>query len=234
MKQILSCSALCLAALAVTHTATAQERPTDFGDQGQLAVSAERLFGLVHSSTTTESDTAEAVSTAFTFALLGNPLSPLTTNYSTPRVALDYFVTRRFSIGGAVGFFSTSVGSETRVGGQVVTEGEDATLTGFTFAPRVGYAVNFNDAVGVWLRGGLTYLTVSSESGGSELSSNQLALTLEAPFYFEPVPHVAFTFGPTLDLGLSGSTEVGGGGFSQSRDVTGTDIGAQASLTVYY
>ena len=61
-----------------------------------------------------------------------------------------------------------------------------------------------------------------------------VALTVEAPFAFTFFPHVVFTAGPTLDIGLSGSiSEDLGGGQSASEDYSATEFGLQAGLLVY-
>jgi hypothetical protein len=96
----------------------------------------------------------------------------------------------------------------------------------------------FKDAIGIWPRGGLTYVSGGSEQDdGDEFSSSQLALTLEVPFVFVPVPHVAFTAGPTLDLGLSGSIEndpAAPNANTTENDFKVTDFGLQVGMCAYF
>jgi len=99
----------------------------------------------------------------------------------------------------------------------------------------------FTPLLGIWPRGGITWLIASSESasGNTKTSSNRLALTMEVPLVITPVPHAGFTVGPTLDLGLSGSDEIKntddmGVTTTLKQDVVGTDFGIQAGLFVYF
>ena len=94
------------------------------------------------------------------------------------------------------------------------------------FAPRVGWSFMFADWVGIWPRGGFTYRSFGSGNG----SGHVVALTVEAPFTFCFIPHVVFTAGPTLDLGLGGSIDNTTGNVTTSIDFSSTEIGVQTAL----
>jgi hypothetical protein len=217
---------------AVTLLAAPAAWAEDFATQGQVAVSAERLAGLVWSRQTTEVGESERTNKATSITLLSNRVTGLLSPYAQPRVGIDYFAIDGLSVGGAISYFTVSTSSE--------EDGEDdddgATLSGFSLSPRVGYAFMFNETVGLWPRGGITYATTSTsiDDSDSETSANHLALSIEAPLVITPVEHVAFTIAPSLDLGLSGSEERPRGDETEEQDVTATDFGVQAGLLVYF
>jgi len=218
MKRSFQC-AFGTAALLLSSSAWAQ----DFSAKGQLAISAERLFGFVHDSATLDGNTTKTD----TISLLSSPLivgsSGVWGGFGTPRVAGDYFVIDHLSVGGAIGYAHWSVSTPNGP----VTTSVDA--DSFTFAPRAGYFFGFTDIVGIWPRAGFTYKTYSSGNN----SGHDLALTIEAPFMFTVIPHVAFWGGPTLDVGLSGSQSQKVGTTTRSVDFNATEIGIQTGLVGY-
>ena len=221
-SRILQC-ALGTTALLVSSSAGAQT----FGEKGQLAISAERLFGYVHDSSTVTEAGVDTTTKTDSFTLLSSTLTPGNIGagglaYSAPRVAGDYFVIDHLSVGAALGYSHVSYTRPVTANTNVETSGDS-----WTFAPRAGYSFLFNDMIGIWPRGGFTYRTFSSGSDGGHV----LALTLEAPFTFSLIPHVVFTAGPTLDLGLSGSIDnTAAAGTTNSNDFSATEIGLQTAL----
>jgi len=222
MKRSLQC-AVGAAAFLFSSGAWAQ----NFGTRGEFAISAERLFGFVHSSNTTTVNNVDRTTKYDTFSLLSNPLGGLFSVYGAARIGADYFVTDGFSVGLALGYDHV---------GTSAPNSPDSSLSVFTFAPRAGYAYMFSDVVGIWPRGGITYMSLSSSNDGvanSDLGGHQLALTLEAPLVIAPVPHAAFTIGPTFDIGLDGSSDTTVGNVKVSTDTTQTAIGVQAGMLIY-
>jgi hypothetical protein len=218
--------------------ASAQEK---LGSDGQFALSVDRVFGVVFASESTkQGDTAQTVSVT-SVSLLTNPLHSLTTSYSFPRVAADYLTAGGVTLGAALGF-STVSGSAEVEQGSLSAEEDTGSGSGFLLVPRVGYVLMFQDEIGIWPRGGVSYVTVSAESddGTVDTSANRLALTLEVPLVISPVPHAGFSIGPTLDLGLSGSNEatttnpLTNTQTTGERDVTGTELGLQAGVFLYF
>jgi hypothetical protein len=231
----------CLVLSAVVLAAPAAYAQ-DFGKEGQIAVGAERLFGVVHTSVTEEEGDVSVTFSHTNISLLisrsnssGGGAFPL--GYSFPRIAGDYFVIDGLSVGGSLGVYTHSGNLETE-GDGVSVEADTGSITGFLFEPRVGYAFMFSDMIGIWPRGGITFLSESSENADNdERSSSSLALTLECPLVINPVPHVVFGIGPTFDLGLTGSNEVNPSepmAPTSETDLTMHDIGLQASLTAYF
>lgn len=173
--------------------------PTGFGDGGQFVLSAERLFGYTFSHRTGFPNTN-------TFTLFSQPFGAATFAYASPRIGFDYFVTKAISAGGSVSFYRT-------------TGNGDA--TGLQVAPRVGYGTKVGPWLDVWPRVGVTY----AYSTGGGVSLHYLALTVEALAVIEVAQHLSITFGPTLDLGLSGGTSTGG-------SFKNTDVGVYFGLAL--
>lgn len=222
-----------LAALCATSAAHAQER---FGKQGQFAVSAERLFGVVHSTqTATQADGTEDTENFTQVSLLSTQFGSFATIYTTPRVGLDYFIIDGLTLGAAFGVFSVS-STVSRAGNPDV---DGPTVNGVIVAPRIGYAYMFTDVVGIWPRGGITYWAFGTKDNTGppdETSVHLLALTLEAPLVISPVPHAGFLVSPIFDIGLSGSTERKDGqtGVTTSRDFKATEYGLEAGMFLYF
>ena len=228
MKRTFQC-AFAAAALLASSSAWAQ----DFGKKGQLAISAERLFGFTYDSSSVSAPTGDADSSTTGFSLLSSAPSASGSNaawfgYGAPRVAGDYFVIDHLSLGAALGYAHVSVTNQpVGLGGNETTDSGHT----ITFAPRAGYAIAFTNLIGFWPRAGFTYV---SDTAGPR-SAHNLALTLEAPFTFNVVPHVVFWAAPTLDIGFTGSaSRDGGNGTTLSNDFHATEFGIQTALVAYF
>ena len=230
MKRTLQCAFAATAILA-SSSAWAQT----FGEKGQTAISGERLFGFTYDSARVTQNGQDTTASVTHFSLLSSPVvvgggggnAGVWAGFNSPRVAGDYFVINRLSVGAALGYAHWS--RTVTLPGPV----DDDTTSGesFTFAPRVGYFLTFTDKIGFWPRGGLTYRSYSAENAGG----HDLAFTLEAPFAFTVIPHVAFWAGPTADLGFTGSQHVqAGNGTTTSVDFNAMAIGIQTGLVVYF
>ena len=227
VRTALAALALCVVASPVSAQWSEDSRSfasrRGFGAKSQLSISAERIFGFVSSTETTEPGMLEISTTTQTIGFIaqGQASSP----YSVPRLALDYFVADGVSVGGSIGYATSSSETETSGGGTSVTMEGDTTTT-FLFTFRGGYAHMFSRSAGIWPRLGFTYHSVGSEDpdGNSEFTVSGLALGLEVQFVLSPVEHFAFTVGPSFDVGLGGSSEASNGGTSVETDTTITDI----------
>jgi hypothetical protein len=223
MKRSLQC-AFGMAALFVSSSACAQT----FGNKGQLAISAERLFGFYHDSATVSANNTDVTTKSDSFSLLTSPIAlqgAATWSYGSPRVAGDYFVIDHLSVGAALGYSHISM-DVPGLGGTTTTTSGDS----FLFAPRAGWAYMFSDIVGIWPRAGFTYRTLSAGNN----SAHDFAFTAEVPFIFTVIPHVGFWAGPTLDLGISGSQSNTTGAVTRSVDFNATEIGIQTGMTAYF
>jgi hypothetical protein len=208
MSRTLSC-AITLLLLTLAGKAGAQEPA--FGDKGHVAMSVERLFGFVHTSETRSAvGGGSNTQSQDTFTLLTNPVA-VASGYAWPRVGFDVFITSRVSVGAAAGYFNVSP--------------PNGSLSGFVFAPRVGYAGYLGPRIAIWPRGGFTFEQVSNDS----TKRTAFALTLEAPLAVLISPRIAILIGPTLDLPLSGTLTV----TNVSTDDKFTEFGLQAGLLVF-
>jgi hypothetical protein len=229
MKRTLQ-AAFAAAAMLASSSAWAQ----NFGEKGQIAISAERLFGFTYDSARVTVNGQDSKGSVTHFSLLSSPVTVniggngVWAGYGSPRVAGDYFVIDRLSVGAALGYAHWSLTTQPAGPGA-----NETTTTGdsFTFAPRAGYLFMFNDKIGIWPRGGFTYRTFSA----ANQSGHDFALTIEAPFAFTLIPHVVFWGGPTLDLGLTGSQNIGqANGSTTSVDFNATEFGIQTGLVVFF
>lgn len=229
----------------VSSASSAGAEESEFARKGQIAVSAERLFGLVSSSDKQTQSAAggdmKTTTTALHVNLLVNAPTAPATGYSFARVAGDYFIIDGLSLGAALGFASLS-GSVERSSANTTQNNDLDSGTAGLIAPRVGYAYMFTPMLGIWPRGGFTYVGGGSSSadGTREASARHTALTLEVPFVIAPLAHVAFLAVPTLDLGLGGAVESTlkepqtNTSITTHVSSTVTDIGLQASMVAYF
>jgi len=201
---------------AVAREAVAAEPA--LGDTGHFALSAERLFGYAHSSSdTTITSGVQTTQSTDSFTLFTSPAAGASTGYGWPRIAFDAFVARGVSVGGALGI------------AHIAPDNGDS-LTGFLVAPRAGYALRLTPHLFLWPRLGFTYRQYSTNpaDGGADLTVSAYAITLEAPLAIAVAPRVALQLSPTFDIGVGGSTSLGGA----SVDSSTTDFGVFAGLLI--
>jgi hypothetical protein len=191
-----------------------QEEGADFGKAYQLVVSADRLFGYMHSSETLSYAGVDRTSSSTNVSIFGSPFASLAASYAAPRLAFDGFVTDGLSIGGSVSYFWTST--------QPVGSTNSNSIDGFMIMPRVGYALPFGQAAAIWPRIGFSYLHAS----GAGSTASLYAVTFEVPVVIVLGPHVALLAGPTFDLGVGGSENQN----SVTIDAKETDIGIQFGI----
>ena len=173
--------ALGLAGATIVRPASAQA----FGNQGDLAFSAERFMGVYFYDEPPGGPGPQNNSSSTHIGIGIAPIGASTSPYLLPRLGVDYFVIDSLSIGGSLGF------------GDFDPDGANNSTSGAIISPRVGYALEFSKVFGFWPRGGFTYRNFGS--------NEEFALTLEAMFYAAPVEHFAITFGPLMDLGIAGT-----------------------------
>src|SRR5581483_11436686 len=138
----------------------------------------------------------------------------------------DAFVGQSVSLGGSLTYFHLSQSGN----------GSSDTVSGFLIAPRLGFAARLGPSVWLWPRAGITYASFSTGVGaGLSQDSSLLAATVEAPVAVALGPQAILLIGPTVDLGLSGSTKTNGdiGIGTPSSDIKETDIGLQVSFLFY-
>ena len=264
-----------LSVLVAFLPGTAWGQAASFGRAGQFAVSGERLLGVfVHKAETDLNTTAtgggpaggsvtvdaSTETDATEFVLLGN--SDQVGPAGAPRIAFDFFPIDGLSIGGALLYEHHSAENDTT--GTATFMGQslaiDRTQTEidtsvFGIAPRVGYAYMFTPNVGIWPRGGISYVTSNSEeketvtdtTGGggvqttdTETTINHLSVAIDAMLVLSPVEHVGFGIGPFVEIPLSGDIEVSATQVNPDvqsdgdGDVKVTSYGLSSSLIVWF
>ena len=168
----------------ICGTAAAQVAP-GFGAQGQLAISAERLFGIEYARASFDPpNNGPGFYHSSTIIGFGWSYQGLASSFIQPRAGIDYFVVNNLSLGGAIGLYS-GAGHDPQVGD-----------TGFLFAPRVGYAIDLGSVASFWPRGGITYY--------SHGDYHNVGITGEANFALFPRPNWAFLITPHFDMGPFG------------------------------
>ena len=186
----------------ICGSAAAQVAP-GFGAQGQLAISAERLFGIEYSKSSFDGrNGAPGYYRSATIIGFGWSNQGRQSSFVEPRAGIDYFVINSLSLGGALGIYSAS--------------GHNANepVSGFLFAPRVGYAIDLGSVASFWPRGGITYY--------SHGDYHNVGITGEANFALFPRPNWAFLIQPHFDLGPFGG---GSNGDSYSEFAIGAQLG---------
>jgi hypothetical protein len=150
-----------------------------FGAVGQMVVSSDIEFAIVHSSQGNNSSTN----------ILIQP-------------ALDYFIAPNISVGGMVGFGKGSFSSST--GGITIDSGDTTTIG---FAVRGGYNLAINDMLSFWARISLGYNHTSFSVAGMDVSGYNVPLDIFAPLLWHPADHFFIGLGPVLSVELANSVE---------------------------
>ena len=225
-----------LAFACATATAWAQGKVDNIGNAGGIVIGGERLAGGYYTKNTTRIEQQQTVGgTTFTsetetetratsWAIFGHDAASPT---EIPRLALDYFVIDGLSLGGSFMFLRNHVelDGEQRVSGGGMTQttsldGGDTTQQTLIFHPRIGYAIAFNEYIGVWPRAGFSYTHIERRTtdsvttpGGLQQSVEDKTtivftnLTLEGLLFVSPFSSFAFVGGPFADIGLGGKSE---------------------------
>lgn len=209
----------------------------NLGEEFQVVFGVDRTMGLAIDSWKVEGSGTTATNKSTSFSLFGAGAG----TSMIPRFGLDFFVTEGVSVGGSLFFSTQSTKDEIEAGG-TTNESDGPKTTTFGFAPRVGYAMPFDETFSFWPRAGITYLsrsvTVTDTTTNTESKASQSALdfTVEAMFGISPFSHFAMLVGPYLDLGLSGSEDLepGGGAPKVENDAKLTSFGIAVSVLGYY
>ncbi len=225
------------ACVLASPAAWAQAPIDNIGAGGQLVVGVERVAGAVFQSesTHTPGNGTDIPSHGSTdkYTTIGLLAVNAPTPSSTPRVAVDYFVTNGLSLGAGLMYWSNAPSHE--INGQTTS---DPTTHEFLIQPRIGYALVLDDTFAIWPRAGFQYAHASVGS----YSASRGDVTVDAMLGISPIKHVVFLVGPMLDVGVTGSQDyrVGTGGgagavtSTGSSDVKLTSFGLTAGLAAYF
>lgn len=193
------------------------------GAKGQLILTADRLFPAF--SYTSVSTTENVNNTKTTVTDKGTSLVMLVGSepevasvHTIPRVAFDFTVIDRLTLGGSVLLaFGLSGTKKTEVvAGPMTTTAEidSPSRNIFGISPRVGYIFPLGQVVGFWLRGGFSFYSdktreqaiVGNAVTRTETNTRNLfSVDLDPQFAIAPIPHFFFHVGPLMNVTLSGS-----------------------------
>jgi hypothetical protein len=239
-------------AFALVMTAAASSSAQDargFGTKGQLIFSADRLvplFAYTSNKVSFGDGSSQSVhSTSLSVlpnlnGLGGSNNSPVF--YNVPRLAFDYTIIDRLTLGGSIAFAVTpGAGVDSKDGAGRTVSTDAATTTYFSIAPRVGYILPLSEMFAFWPRGGLSFHTLSTKAPDQNTtrtdSFNQWAINLEAMFALVPVQNFFFLAGPVIDIPLTGTTKSevtrNGATVSQSNDFSSFHTGLSVGLGGY-
>jgi hypothetical protein len=187
MKRLLSFSAVLVAASLGAVPAQAQL----LGAQGDAIFSGERLFG-VRGEHWVEHLPAPLPTVETTDTVIAFGFATQHVPYNIPRLAFDYMIKDKLSLGGSLGFALSNVESN--------ADRAYNPPTLFMISPRVGYLHMFGRVAGIWPRAGLTYHNANSDGFYKE---SGLALNLECMFPIVMAAHFGMEVGLTFDQSLT-------------------------------
>lgn len=163
--------------------------------------------------------------------------------FAVPRLAFDGMFKNGLTLGGSLSYLVTS--SKTEVSqGTSKTSSDEPTTSLFLLAARVGVVLPASPAVGVWLRGGVTRISRSTDIREINLSTGEsrttedsstttlVDLTLDPQLVISPMPHVGITVGAALDIGFAGTQERSNS--TLTHDVTASSYGVTAGLVAIF
>jgi hypothetical protein len=274
-------AAISLASLLVSSAALAQQagKVDNIGNAGQFVFGVDRVTGLAFNHVTnrqtttvvvnpitgaTATDTQKTRDTYTQVSFLGSSQPPiLSTGYPVPvlvpRLAFDYLPIDGLTVGGS--FMVIHQTGETKA--QDTTPGfpndlgnkHEVSSTLVLFEPRVGYALPFNNILGLWPRAGFEWYHASTSDrdlartpaqGSSKAwgRGDLYQLALEVMLVISPFPHVAILVGPYADIGLGGSGRMWASdtnpagvttiGPSQEQHPLMNSFGLTSSLVAYF
>jgi hypothetical protein len=213
----------------------------NLGEEMQVVFGVDRVMGISFDRHKLEpdgggsrTDKATNVSLFGSYPGAGGDDAVATTN--SPRLALDFFVTEGFSIGGSFFVMSTSVSRDVEPDPAGTASGDVGSGVIWGIHPRIGYAMAFDETFSIWPRAGITYWKAAWEDDdGNESNLNGLALTGEVMLGISPFSHFAMLVGPYVDLGVSGTAEdKPSSGPATDVDSTLTSFGLAVSIVAYY
>jgi hypothetical protein len=154
-----------------------------------------------------------------------------------PRVAFDFVVASGLTLGGSIGYATTSGEYKTDTGDGTSTTFDFSDNSAFFFTPRIGYLIPTSAVLTIWLRGGLAIYSVTSEEPSPstyKVTYSGTQLALDPMLVFTPVDHVGILLGPALDIAMSGNWEASDSGTSVEGDFRLSSFGVAAGLAAFF
>ncbi len=226
---------LAASSVATSAHAAGHGDANGFGEKSELIISADRLVPLFSFTRVSRTDTDNNVE--LTDSRTGTGLSLLfgrnvgisedflrfpVNVHTLPRVAGDFTIIPRLTIGAAIAFGFGLGGTdknESVQGGQVITRSTDSPrATAIGLVPRVGYILPLGDILAFWPRLGFGFYSVSAkqdtiDNNGAvtqttSLTDTLFSLDLDPQLAIVPTEHFFFHVGPIINIPLSGRRSV--------------------------
>jgi hypothetical protein len=243
--------ALVLTILTVAPRSAEAQRAHGMADKGHLFLAADRIMPILaveRTSTSFQQNDAtitDSVSRTSTVLMLSSPLDRLTV-HTIPRAGVDYAVIDHLTVGGFVALGFGLGGSNSRevvrpnVKNETSQDAGTGTLVGV--GPRVGYILPVGDVLALWLRGGLSFYSLSNRAYVDEnnvqvrnsTTTTSLSLDLDPQLSIVPTEHFFLGVGPLVNIPITGSRSVesvrGNQTTKVSNDFSQLHIGISASI----
>jgi hypothetical protein len=260
MKRTITAVLASTAVVTVAPAAFAQQPKSDFGQQGQFILGADRLlsfFGYSHYSADLPTggnltkNTASYDSSSLSFFYGGTPsstgvgtgvvgggLGAYTTNlaFTVPRIGLDYVIVPNVTVGGELVLYftlggNTSTEQDYSGGTTMTTSTGNPGVTLFGIAPRGGYILGLNDMFSLWLRGGFSFYTWTAKQTTNGVTNS----ASENQPAIDLEPQIVFHIIP--HVGFTGGVTFDipfAGGWSGSSQANGTTQSTSGGASILY
>jgi hypothetical protein len=264
MKRTLTAALALSAVLTAAPAAMAQAAAdkSDFGEQGQFIIGADRLmplFGYSNFSAdlptggnltkNTESFDSSSISllyggTPASTGIANNAvgLGPYTTNlaFTVPRIGLDYVIVPNVTIGGDLVLYFTVGGNSSteqdfQGGTSTTTSTGNPGVTLFGIAPRGGYILTLNDMFSLWLRGGFSFYTWTAKQTVTQGNASVTNTSSENQPAIDLEPQIVFHIVPHVGFTAGLYFDIPfAGGWSGSTSSGGTTTSTSGGASILY
>jgi hypothetical protein len=251
----------CAGMLLWASMARAQVPAGEFGQRGEVIVSADRLFPLFSYTHFSQDQFVPGAgnskqvlfSNQTSISLLwgsasgpsvavGSDAAAIETFFTVPRVGIDYVLAHHVTIGGDLAIYFTiggNTGSDSTManGGAVVTSsnGNPSVLV-LGLAPRGGYILPLTDMFSLWLRGGFSYFVASSKTTTGAGAGQQTVTTTTNQLALDLDPQLVITPFPHVGFtaGVTTDLPITGGHSSDTTPANGATVTQSASSSVLF
>lgn len=233
-----------VACVSAPREASAQDAQ-GFGEKHQLILGVDRLMPVLGytSQTLTSTQggaTRKSTDSGTSMAVLLGREPSLGVVHTLPRVAFDFTIVRRLTLGGSFAFAFGLGSSHEETFGNTPTQKSDGRKTTIVgFAPRVGYVLPLGHVFAFWPRAGFAFYSVSTKTplfnNGNVTSQTDsdtvFSIDLDPQFVWTPVRHFFINFGPLVNIPLGGSRSTeNAGGNTTKVDLSVFHAGISAGL----
>jgi hypothetical protein len=156
--------------------------------------------------------------------------------FSQARLGVDGVIGPGVTLGTSVGYsvVHSSIHLTANVeGADLNMDQEGGSTSSFLIVPRIGFVLAPNGYLGIWLRGGVGYTSLTqTEPSQPDVELTSVDLVLDPMLIITPVPHAGILIGPSLNIGLSGAAN----GITTEVDLTNkfSSYGLSAGIALLF